>query len=351
MRSRKVRFTSLFVVLAAALAITGLIAPGASAAYGDLHVEFVEGHQPADAIKNQLITAVPFDPSPSDGETAGPFVQVHVTKDFGEGVGNLAGAQVTFRLATSEDGSLATGTLTVTTETTDFYGIATFDSSLSIAEPNEPQFTDYRLVPVATEPPPSDILSIASETTGAPSNGFDIFEKGCQGSGCSVAIRGGLDVYTTTQNVRLTASVLSASTLPGLRCRNQRLIFPSDVFVHETNGMGVVGLVSHVTFSDLTGGGGGGAAVATVPDDDDGVRIKWCVGTRTRLPWLRNGAPFVRQDTNGDGRLDLYVGSAPRCPRNNPRSFAPCIVSRVRDGHGGFFIRGWLPGGDPPRRT
>jgi hypothetical protein len=327
--------------LSVLLGLIGLIAPGA---LGSEHLNVAIISQPKDALVGQTITSVPLNPNPSGGQ----FVKVRVT----DGESGVWGVQVTFELATGPN--LASGDLSVIPQTTDESGIATFGpGTLSIGDANEPQFTDYKLVPMTIEPPPSDALAIASAVTGPPSNGFDIFEEGCRGSGCSVAIRDGLDVYTTTQNVRLTASVLSESFYPGLSCRNQTLIFTEDVFVHETSGSGVVGLVSHVTFSDLTGGGGGGelAIANDDPDDDDGPRIRWCVGTKTRTPWVRNGAPFTRQDTNGDGRLDLFVGSAPRCPQSNPRSFAPCIVSRVRDGEGGFFLRGWLPGGDPPRRT
>jgi hypothetical protein len=337
MSSRQVRSMSLVVVLTTALAITGLlIAPGAGAEY--FNTSFIVN--PTDAIKNQVITGSPLNP-------AGPNVAVQVSGTSG-GYGGLT---VTLQLV-SGPGFATTGSLSGNVEITDEGGVATFPA-LTIGEPNEATLTDYEFEAVVSGGSSTSALTIgaAFASAGAFSNPFDIWDVGCSGSGCSVALRGGLDVYTTTQNVRLTASVVPASTLPGLRCRNQTLVFASDVFVHETSGSGVVGLVNHVTFSDLHGGGGGGSVVATVPDDDDGVRIKWCVGTDTRAPWLRNGAPFTRQDTNGDGTLDLFVGAAPKCPKKNPRNFAPCIVSRTRDGSGGFFLRGWLLGGDPPRRT
>ena len=223
---------------------------------------------------------------------------------------------------------------------------------LSIGTANESTLTDYKLIAVTTEPPVESDAPTLTEAvvTSAPSRGFDIFQDGCRGTGCSVELRGGLDVYTTTQNVRLMASEVSASELPGMQCRNQLLVFSGSIFVHETSGSGAVGLVNHITAGDL---GGGESTFATTddPDDDDEPRIGWCVGTKTRRPWVNNGGSFARQDTDGDGRLDLFVGLAPRCPRNNPKSFAPCIVSRTSDGEGGFFLRGWLPGGDPPRRT
>ena len=60
----------------------------------------------------------------------------------------------------------------------------------------------------------------------------------------------------------------------------------------------------------------------------------------------------VPQDTNGPapGGM-LFVGIAPPCPNANPQNSAPCIVSQNGDGNGGSFTLGWLPGGDPPRRT
>ena len=323
------------------MGLIGLIAPGALVAVAENGYTVSLVNQPKDALEGQTITSVPLNPNQG-------FLRVRVT----DGESGVPGVEVSFELAVGTN--LASGELFVIPQTTNASGVATFGpNTVWIGDANEPQFTDYKLVPIAYDAGSTDALAIAAAGTGPPSAGFDIFEEGCRGTGCSVAIRDGNDVYTTTQNVRLTASVLSASTLPGMQCRNQLLVFPSDVFVHETSGSGVVGLVNHVTFSDLNGGEGGGelAVASDDPDDDDGPRIKWCVGTKTRTPWERNGAPFTRQDTNGDGKLDLFVGAAPRCPRTNPRNFAPCIVSRVSDGAGGFFLRGWLPGGDPPRRT
>lgn len=341
MRARKRRSAPVLVSLAVVLGLSGLIAPGALVAVAENGLAVSLVNQPKDALENETITSVPLNPNQG-------FLKVRVT----DGESGVPGVEVTFELAVGP--GLASGSLSVIPQTTGPDGIATFGpGTVSIGDANEPQFTDYRLVPIAIDPGSSEALSIAAAASGPPSNGFDIFEDGCRGTGCSVAIRDGNDVYTTTQSVRLTASVLSASTLPGMQCRNQLLVFASDVFVHETSGSGVVGLVNHLTSEDLNGGGGGELAIANddPDDDDDGPRIKWCVGTKARTPWVRNGASFMRQDTNGDGRLDLFVGAAPRCPRSNPKSFAPCIVSRVNDGEGGLILRGWLPGGDPPRRT
>jgi len=322
-----------------------LIAPGALGSETENGYTVSLVNQPKDALEGQTITSVPLNPNQG-------FLKVRVT----DGESGVPGVEVSFTLA--EGTNLASGFLFVQPQLTNASGIATFGpGTVWIGDANEPQFTDYKLIPTANDPVGSESLAPASiYATGQASNGFDIFEEGCRGTGCSVAIRDGNDVYTTTQNVRLTASVLNESFYPGLSCRNQALVFTEDVFVHETSGSGVVGLVNHVTFEDLNGGGGeGGSELAIASDDpdddDDGPRIKWCVGTKAKSPWVKNGASFTRQDTNGDGRLDLFVGAAPKCPRNNPKSFAPCIVSRASDGEGGFFLRGWLPGGDPPRRT
>jgi hypothetical protein len=59
----------------------------------------------------------------------------------------------------------------------------------------------------------------------------------------------------------------------------------------------------------------------------------------------------VQKDTDGIGGVDLYVGLAPKCPTANPSGSAPCIVSQNSDGKGGSITLGWLPAGDPPRRT
>jgi hypothetical protein len=45
----------------------------------------------------------------------------------------------------------------------------------------------------------------------------------------------------------------------------------------------------------------------------------------------------------------FYVALAPKCP--SKKMMPPCILSRMSDGAGGAIITGWLPGGDPPRRT
>lgn len=316
------------------MAITGLVAPGASAA--TLHVQFVGGHQPTDAIRNQLITAVPFDPSPSDGESAGPFVQVLVTQDTpGGALVPAAGKNVTFRLATSEDGSLATGTLTVATEVTGSNGIATFDSSLSIAEPNEAAFTDYKLVPQASQPE-------GAPTEGFASAPFDIWGVGCQGNGCTVGLRDGKDTYKTSEDVALTASDLTSGSL-NLDCPGQTLIFASHIFSHATFGGagGPVFLTSRITRQEMKAAANNGQPF-----------VKWCIGLKSSAPWIHNHASFSTQDTNGAAPGGtLFVAFAPKCPKTAPGTFAPCIVKQTSDGNGGNITTGWLTGGDPPRRT
>jgi hypothetical protein len=346
MRSRKLRFALALLPLALLISLIGFLAPGASA-QGTITVEFVSDHQPTDAIKNQLITAVPFDPSPGDVEFPGPFVQVRVKED---GV-PVEGADVTFRLATNSDsetdGPVASGTLTVTSEVTDGSGIATFDTSLSIAQANEPTFSGYELVPQATTPefssgPGLGAVAFASILTEGPvSSPFDIWGVGCKGDGCQVSLTPGnssSDTYTTTENAGMGAS----QGTPGdttIVCPTQQLIFASDLFFHATTGDKAVRLVSHISALDRKAAANNGNKV-----------MGWCVGLKDPGPWH-----FAQQNTNGIPGLqtgDLYVGMAPKCPKKNATDFAPCILSQVGDGVGGTFIRGFLPGGgDPPRRT
>lgn len=324
MTSRRLRITSLFVLLGGTLAVSGLVAPGASAV--EVSVAIVAGHQPRDASVDELITASPFDPT-----GAGGFVKVRV----GSTSGPVVGAQVTFVLATGP--GLASGALSVTPEFTNNLGIAVFDTGLSIADANEPLLTSYRLIPIATFA--SDPEGPPSSFSGGPSDPFDIWDDGCHGTGCEVQLRGGLDTYSTTEDVGLGASVVPASSLP-ISCAGQRVIFASDVFFHATTGSGPVFLVNHITRADLQ-----------ASSSSTGTR-GWCVGLKTPDAWIRNGAPYTVQDVNGSepGGV-LYVAMAPRCQKPDPSSYAPCWVSQLSDGDGGAFISGWLPGGDPPRRT
>jgi hypothetical protein len=356
MASRRLRITSLFVVLGTALALTGLVAPGASAEVGDIQVEIV--NQPTDAAVGELITAEPFDPS--GGESG--YVQVHVTQTVEvcdpetetchEENQDLQGASVTFVL--SEDS--ASQDLNVLPRTTNADGRATFapecdeeteicDNPLWIGTENQPFTTAYRLVPVVTppeeeEPPILTIASIAS-VEGAPSDPFDIWGDGCTGAGCEVNLTPGLsssDTYTTTEDVGMGASEIGVGGTT-INCPTQRVIFSSDLLFHATTGDEPVFLVSHITREDMKASTNNGQK-----------HVGWCVGLKD------NGGPwgFPQQDTNGTPGLqadDLYVGLAPKCPRRNAMNFAPCFVSKMGDDNGGSFISGWLPGGDPPRRT
>jgi hypothetical protein len=329
MASRRLRVTSMLGLLGAALATAGLAAPGASA-QGQLIVAFVEGQQPTDASIDELITSVAFDPTP--GETG--FVQVQVTEEQLEGPPlPVEGAEVTFTLATGE--GLASGTLSVTPEITDSEGIATFDEQLSIAEANEPLSTNYRLVPEAT-PPPSEIFLAEASVAGDQSDPFDIWEDGCRGNGCEVGLRDGRDTYRTTENVGMGASVVGAEEV-GITCAGQLLIFSQDIFFHATTGNGPVFLESHITRQEMKASSSNGQE-----------HVQWCVGLKSPDAWEHNGADFTVQNVNG---VDLFVGMAPKCPKKTAPSFAPCIVKKRSDGNGGNVTTGWLPGGDPPRRT
>ena len=76
----------------------------------------------------------------------------------------------------------------------------------------------------------------------------------------------------------------------------------------------------------------------------------WCMGLKVPGPWN-----FPRKDTNGNGSIgagDLFVGMAPKCPNRNPSGIR--AVHRPADtatASVAAIIRGWVPGGDPPRRT
>jgi hypothetical protein len=260
----------------------------------------------------------------------------------------VAGAEVSFDLATDESGTLATGELNVESRFTGEDGKATFaplegsDNPLSIADPNQPFTTAYELIPVAVPPPPTSSSALALEgVTGEPSGPFDIWEDGCKGNGCSVNLTPGTssDTYTTSELVAMGASQLGLGGGTSISCPTQQLIFSTNLFFHETTGNKAVFLISHISAADRKKAANNGNKV-----------MGWCVGLETPGPWH-----FAQQNTNGVPGLqtpgDLYVGMAPRCPKKNASAWAPCIVSQTGDGVGGTFIRGWLPGGDPPRRT
>jgi hypothetical protein len=333
----------LFVVPAAVVAIMGFVAPGASAAPGDIHVDIVQ--QPTDTSVSALITGDPFDPT---GAGDNGFVQVKVTEETLEGPPiAVADTPVTFELAVGS-GLATSDSFNVQTRYTNVDGIATFepfcegsecDDPLSIGDANQPFTTAYKLIPVAT---------IDSETTvsGDPSAGFDIWGDGCQGNGCHVNLTPGTssDEYTLGEAGGMGASLLGLGGT-NIFCPTQQVIFSTNLFFHVTfsdppsTTPDPVFLVSHISAADRKKVANNGNKV-----------MGWCVGLKTPGPWN-----FAQQNTNGIPGLqtpgDLYVGMAPKCPSKNASSKAPCIVSQTGDGVGGTFIRGWLPGGDPPRRT
>ena len=347
MASRKLRFALALLPLALLISMMGFLAPGASA-FGPITVSMY--NQPADARVGELITAATFDPT--GGGIDGPgYVQVRVTDSACvEEPCGIEGAEVSFDLAADESGTLATGALHVDSRFTDGNGVATFepqegsDNPLNITTANNPFTTDYKLVPVAVPPPPTSssvALALEGSVTGFPSAPFDIWGDGCKGNGCTVNLTPGTssDEYKLFEEKALGASqLLNAGNGTNIFCPTQQLIFSSDVFFHQTTGNGPVFLVNHISAADRK----------AAPNNGNKV-MGWCVGLEATGPWH-----FARQDTNGNGTIgtgDLFVGMAPKCPRKNASTKAPCIVSQNGDGVGGTFIRGWLPGGDPPRRT
>ena len=338
MSSRKLRIASLFVLLVGTLVVSGLGVPASLAQVeGELVVSIVEGQQPADAGRNDLITASPFDnTSPADG-----FVQVQVSKYVsGEEGLELVPAEegeveVKFRLA--EGAGLAAGTLSVSPELTNEGGIATFDTSLSIAETNDFMATDYKIVPQARYASEITLLEEGWPFEGDPSDGFDIWEDGCHGTGCNVNLRSNLETYTAQGNFGLAASQLSGELVT---CPTQRVIFSNKTFFHVTTGneSQVVRLETHITRADMKSATNNGQR-----------HVGWCIGLESSDPWEHNGAAFTPQ-TIGD--KTFYVAMAPKCPnKKTAPQFAPCIVSQSGDNDGGSFIRGFVLGGDPPRRT
>jgi len=324
MKSIKQGFLPVLVSLSMVLGVGALIAPAALGAPSP-HLRFL--NQPQDAEQNATITS-------SDFVSGSSFIQVELDDASGVPITNST-AKVTFDLATGT--GFATGTLVVDPQPL-VNGVATFGAgSLTIQTPNEPHFTSYALVPRTTKGQP---------ITGAASNPFDVYESGdsCTTT-CTADIRAGLDVYTMNTKGTLGASQLPASTLPGLNCPGQAVIFATSVFVYATTDANSptspapVFVSNHITKADWKASHNNGQAHAD-----------WCVAL-TAAQLVNNGGTYVQQDTNGDGTLDLFVGLAPKCPSHDPQLSAPCIVSQTGDGLGGSTTLGWLPGGDPPRRT
>jgi len=326
MKSIKQGFLPVLVSLSMVLGVGALIAPAALGAPSP-HLRFL--NQPQDAEQNASITS-------SDFVSGSSFIQVELDDASGVPITNST-AKVTFDLATGA--GFATGTLVVDPQPL-VNGVATFGpGTLKIQTPNEPHFTSYALVPRTTKGQP---------ITGAASNPFDVYESGdsCTTT-CTADIRAGLDVYTMNTKGTLGASQLPASTLPGLNCPGQAVVFATSVFVDATTDANSptspapVFVSNHITKADWKASHNNGQAHAD-----------WCVAlTAEQLAAVNNGGTYVPQDTNGDGTLDLFVGLAPKCPSHDPQLSAPCIVSQTGDGLGGSTTLGWLPGGDPPRRT
>ncbi|TMK20914.1 MAG: hypothetical protein E6G65_05930 [Actinobacteria bacterium] len=284
-------------------------------------------NQPRDAEQNATITS-------SDFVSGSSFIQVELVDSSGARITNST-AKVTFDLATGT--GFAAGTLLVDPQPL-VNGVATFGAgTLKITTKNEPHFTSYALVPSTTKGQP---------ITGPASGGFDVYESGDScATTCTADIRSGLDVYTVNSPGTLGASQLLASALPGLNCPGQAVIFATSVFVDATtdadspSSPDPVFVSNHITKADWKASHNNGQAHAD-----------WCVAL-TAAQLVNNGGTYVQQDTNGDGTLDLFVGLAPKCPSHDPQLSAPCIVSQTGDGLGGSTTLGWLPGGDPPRRT
>jgi FlaG/FlaF family flagellin (archaellin) len=325
-RSKKVRFMSLFVVLAAALVVSGFIAPGASAEVAYVATFTVN---PSNALKNQVITSDPLN-------TAGDKVQVQVTSPYEY---STAGLTVTLEFVTGT-GFASTGSITGNVENTNVDGYATF-SNLKINDTNEATLTDYEFEAVVSgggptsEPPPIGAV-FASE--GAFSDPFDIWDAGCA-SPCTATLKNNSQSYRATDG-DLFLSALASSDLPNLECPGQTLIFSQDIFTHATSGTAPVFLTSKVSKLEMKRASNNGQAF-----------VKWCIGLKEPDDWDFNGASYTQQDTDGDGTDDLYVAFAPKCPKTNQAAFAPCIVKQKADPAGGNVTTGWLPGGDPPRRT
>jgi hypothetical protein len=327
---KRFRTVSAIVIALTALATIGLFVPAASAA--DLELRFVDPDgpatgQPQDAEVNQTIRT-------ADLNVGSAFVQIEVVDAVTKARITNFSKPIGFVLNAAD--GFATGNVLDVIPQVPVNGVAEFGAgTLSIDTENEPQFTDYSLIPVTTRGP---------SVTGLPSEGFDVWEDGesCSaGETCEANLRGGNDHYTLSAAGTLGASELTSGELPGLVCAGQQTVFANSVFSYATTGTNTpVYLENHITKADWRASANNGQAHAD-----------WCIGLPTNAPWIANGANSTQLDTDLDGDLDLYVALAPKCPVANPFDFAPCIVSQKSDGKGGSITLGWLTAGDPPRRT
>jgi hypothetical protein len=328
MSSRKRRFISWLIPFAGVLVLAGVIAPFASAQ------EFTPSFtvNPTNALKNKVITSQPL------VETAAK-VKVHVTPPEGF-EGSLANITVTLNTVAG-DGLHATENISGNEELTDASGDATFPL-LKIGETNEPTFTDYQLVavlsgtPTTTTPP----IGVAFASEGAYSDTFDIWDAGCP-SPCSASLKNNSQAYRATDGI-LTLTDVSPDDVPNLECEGYTPIIGEHVFSHATTGTDAVFVTSRISKAEMKAAANNGQ-----------VFVRWCVGLKSEQPWIHNGAPHELIDVNGgDAGGNLWVGFAPKCPKTaTPSDFAPCIVKQKADPSGGNITTGWLPGGDPPRRT
>lgn len=317
-----------------ALMIAFLLAPAASAADYELRIVDPDGNgpltgQPQDAEVNATIRT-------ADLNTGSGFVRVEVVDAVTKARITNFNKPIGFEL--EEGTGFASGDLNVDDQVP-VEGVATFGlGTLSIGTENEPQFTDYALVPVTTRGP---------SVPGITSAGFDIWEDGesCTGGSdtCVAKLRGNDgDTYTLTAAGSLGASELF-NELPGLQCPGQKAVFDNRIYSYATTGsapLAPVRLVTHISKAEWRASANNGQAHAD-----------WCIGLVTEAAWDASGADPVQLDTDLDGVKDLWVAIAPKCPTANPSASAPCIVSQNADGKGGSTAIGWVPGGDPPRRT
>ena len=324
MKSRNIRFTTALVTFGLFVALAGLIAPSALGATAELR--FLT--QPQDAEVNQTIRT-------GDLNVGSGFVRVEVVDAVTKAPITNFSKPIGFVLNPAD--GFATGNVLDVTPQVPVNGVAEFGAgTLSIDTENEPQFTDYSLIPVTTRGP---------SITGDPSEGFDVWEDGesCTGGTdtCQANLRGGNDKYTLTAAGTLGASELTSGELPGLVCPGQKTIFANSVFSYATTGSNTpVFLENHITRADWRASANNGQAHAD-----------WCIGLVHESDWDASGAVPTQMDTDLDGEDDLWVALAPKCPSANPSGAAPCIVSQTGDGKGGSISRGWLLAGDPPRRT
>jgi hypothetical protein len=323
-------------VLTALVLLAGLVVPAAGAAVKS-QILFLT--HPADTEVNATITAVDLPDPPTT-----QFVTVKVVDGMDR---PLANKTVSFKLVT-DDGASAKG-LHVIPQLTNASGVATFGpGTLSISVLNEPKFSPYRLIPITVK---------GTFITGPASDPFNIWEDGdsCGGGGeCTAALRGktssgGVDTYTFTSPGAgtLGASQLPASAYPSFppsgACEGQRVIFARSAFVNVSTESattpGPVFLTSHITRQDFRNAGA----------DFGQAHVEWCIGLETAEAW--GETPNRGWDGDGDGDFDLFVAFAPPCPNLNPSLSAPCITDQRSDGAGGSITEGFIPGGDPVRRT